>query len=87
MTRNKRKRKRSKSSNPNQVNKTPSPGLMALYPKVFFLLGLFLIVLAVLLLAFYSQDNALFGLAMLTFVTGVAISFYAKFPIGKNKTN
>ncbi|NQZ23614.1 MAG: hypothetical protein HRT53_16370 [Colwellia sp.] len=87
MTKTKHKRKASSHSKANKVKKAQSPGLIALYPKVFVLLGLFFIALGISLLAFKPQDNAIFGLAMLAILAGVVISFYAKFPVTKNNTH
>jgi uncharacterized membrane protein len=87
MARNKHKRKASVHSNTNKVKGTQSLGLIALHPKIFVLIGLLFIALGISLLAFKSQDNAMFGLSMLSILAGVVISFYAKFPATKRKTN
>jgi uncharacterized membrane protein len=87
MTRNKHKRKASVHSKSKKVKGTQSLGLIALHPRIFVLIGLIFIALGISLLAFKSQDNAMFGLSMLSILSGVVISFYAKFPVAKNKVN
>ncbi len=87
MARNKHKRKASVHSKANKVKGTQSIGLIALHPKIFVLIGLLFIALGIFLLVFKSQDNAMFGLSMLSILAGIVISFYAKFPVIKRKTN
>ena len=42
---------------------------------------------SVYLLAFESQDNAMFGVAMLALVAGVVLTFSAKIAMSKKKNN
>lgn len=87
MTKNKHKRKASVNPKPNKLKGTQSLGVIALHPKIFVVIGLLFIALGISLLAFNPQDNAMFGLSMLSIFIGVVISFYAKFPVTKRKTN
>jgi hypothetical protein len=48
--------------------------------------GLFLVILGLYLLAFKSQDNAMFGLAMISLLTGIVATFYAKITLAKSKS-
>ncbi|MFT5296059.1 MAG: putative membrane protein YiaA [Colwellia sp.] len=86
MPANKQKRKASAHTKSNKAKRVQSTGLMATHPKMFFLMGLFLVSLGVYLLTFKSQDNAMFGLAMISLLTGVVTAFYAKFTLAKNKS-
>jgi uncharacterized membrane protein YiaA len=85
MPANKQKRKASAHTKSNKANRVQSTGWMATHPKMFFLMGLFLVTLGIYLLTFKSQDNAMFGLAMISLLTGVVTAFYAKFTLAKNK--
>ena len=84
MPTNKHKRKASAHSRPKARK---APGLITSYPKAFTLVGLFFIAVSVYLLAFEFQDNAMFGLAMLSLITGVVLVFSAKIAVTKKKTN
>jgi len=86
MPANKHKRKASAHAKSNKANRVQSTGLMASYPEMFFLLGLFLVTLSIYLLLFKYQDNAMFGLAMISLLTGGVTTFYAKFTLTKNKS-
>jgi hypothetical protein len=77
MPTNKHKRKASSHAN-KKVQNLPSSGIITLHPKSSFWTGLFLIVVSMYLLAFESQNNAMFGLAMLALITGVAVTAFAK---------
>lgn len=59
------------------------PGLISSHPQAFVLVGLFFILVSAYLLAFESQDNAMFGLAMLSLVVGVVLAFIAKVGVAK----
>jgi uncharacterized membrane protein YiaA len=85
MPTNKHKRKASAQTKSHKENHIQSSGLMALHPKVFFAIGVLLVTLGVYLLTFKSQDNAMFGFAMLSLLTGVVTTFYAKFTLTKGK--
>jgi hypothetical protein len=81
----KHKRKASAHSKPKTVKKDHSTGLISLHPKAFVLSGCFLIALGGYLLAFESQNNAMFGIAMLTLMVGMITTIYANFAIPKKK--
>lgn len=81
----KHKRKASAHAKSNKLNRVKSTGLMASHPKIFFLVGLFLVTLGLYLLTFKSHDNAMFGLAMISLLTGIVTTFYAKFTLAKDK--
>lgn len=78
MPTNKHKRKASAHS---KVKAAKPPGLIASHPKAFGLIGLFLVAVSIYLLVFESQDNAMFGLAMLSLVTGVVLAIFAKMTV------
>ncbi|PKI15982.1 hypothetical protein [Colwellia sp. 12G3] len=83
MPTNKHKRKassHSKSSKPVQ-----SSGLMTTHPKAFALGGLLFVALGIYLLAFESQNNAMFGIAMLSLIAGTVTTIYANFAVPKKK--
>ena len=86
MPTNKHKRKASAHAKSNKANRFQSSGLMASHPKIFFLVGLFLVILGLYLLAFKSQDNAMFGLAMISLLKGIVATFYAKITLAKSKS-
>jgi dolichol kinase len=80
MPTNKHKRKASAHSKPKIAK---PPGLITSHPKAFGLVGLFLVAVSAYLLFFESQDNAMFGLAMLSLVTGIALTIFAKITVTK----
>ncbi|MEI6894930.1 MAG: hypothetical protein V5789_09955 [Colwellia sp.] len=80
MPTNKHKRKASAHTKP----KAAKPlGLISSHPKVFTLVGVFLVAVSLFLLIFESQDNAMFGLAMIALITGVMLVISAKIAITK----
>jgi hypothetical protein len=82
MPANKHKRKASAHSKPKVAK---DPGLITSNPKAFGLVGLFFIAVSLYLLAFESQNNAMFGVAMLSLVAGVVLAFLAKVSVKKQK--
>ncbi|MDX2367846.1 MAG: hypothetical protein QNK36_05505 [Colwellia sp.] len=84
MPTNKHKRKASAHA---KLKTAKPPGLITLHPKAFFLVGLFFVALSLYLLTFESQDNAMFGLAMFSLITGVVLSISAKIAAVKKNTN
>ncbi|MBL4822405.1 MAG: hypothetical protein JKX90_02630 [Colwellia sp.] len=80
MPTNKHKRKASAHAKP---KKAKSPGLITLHPKAFILVGLLFVVISLYLLTFQAQDNAMFGLAMLSLIAGVVLVIYAKIAVTK----
>jgi hypothetical protein len=84
MPTNKHKRKASAHSTLKTVK---PPGLIALHPKAFALVGLFFVALSMYLLIFESQDNAMFGLAMLSLITGIVLAISAKMAVTKKNTH
>ena len=85
MPTNKHKRKASAHTKAKTVKSAQPSGMITSYPKVFFLLGMFFVALGIYLLAFKSNDNAMFGLAMLSLIVGVVTAFYASFAVPKKK--
>jgi len=80
----KHKRKSTAHSH-NNTKSFKAPGLIASYPKRFILLGSLFIALAIYLLAFESQNNSMFGLAMISLITGVVTIISANFAVSKKK--
>ena len=78
MPKNKHKRKALAHSKPKTA---PPPGLITSHPKFFVLVGLFFVALSVYLLTFKSQDNAMFGLAMLSLISGLFLAISAKIAV------
>jgi hypothetical protein len=85
MPTNKHKRKASAHSKSTIGKNTQPTGLIISHPRTFFSVGLLLVALGVYLLAFESQDNAMFGFAMLSLIVGGVTTIYAKFAIPKKK--
>ncbi|WP_231731507.1 hypothetical protein [Colwellia sp. TT2012] len=81
MPTNKHKRKASSKVKFKAVKNVHSSGLISAHPKLFVLVGLLLVTLAIYLLAFESQ----FGFAMLALITGVTLTIYANFARPKKK--
>jgi len=73
---------RSKRSSLKQIKPA---GLIASNPRLFICIGISLIALGMYLLAFESQYDAMFGLAMLTLVSGGAIAIYSNFALPKKE--
>jgi len=48
---------------------------------------LLFVALGIYLLTFESQDNAMFGFAMLSLITGVVTTIYANFSVSKKKAD
>lgn len=84
---NKHKRKASKHSKPKAAKSAQQSGLITSHPKIFVLIGLFFVALGTYLLTFESQDNAMFGVAMLSLIAGGLTAIYAKIAVPKTKTN
>lgn len=82
MPTNKHKRKASAHS---KLKREKVPGLVSSHPKTFGLIGLFLIMVSVYLLFFEYQNDAMFGLAMLSLIVGLTLTIFAKIRITKNK--
>jgi len=87
MPTNKHKRKASAHSKSKTVKSAQQLGLMASHPKAFVLVGLLFVALGIYLLTFESQDNAMFGFAMLSLITGVVTTIYANFSVSKKKAD
>jgi 1,4-dihydroxy-2-naphthoate octaprenyltransferase len=86
MPTNKHKRKASAHSKFKVAKNSKSSLITSMsHPKAYLLVGLFFIILSMYLLIFESQDNAMFGLAMLSFIVGVIATFYPKLVVTKNK--
>jgi len=81
MPANKHKRKASTHVKSKTTSKARSSGLITSHPKAFAVIGLLFIVLGISLLVFKGQSDAMFGLAMLALVGGVATTIYAKFSL------
>ena len=87
MPTNKHKRKASAHSKPTAGKNTKPTGLIILHPRTSISVSLFFIALGIYLLAFESQDNAMFGFAMLSLIAGVATTIYVKFTVPEKKTD
>lgn len=85
MPTNKHKRKMSPHTKTKVVKNTLSSGLMTSHPKRFVVIGMLLVMLGVYLLAFKSQSDAMFGLAMLSLVSGAVTTIYANLAHAKKK--
>ncbi len=81
----KHKRKASAHSKAKTVKNVHSAGLISSHPKAFVLSGWFFVALGIYLLAFESQNNAMFGVAMLSLIVGMITTIYANFAIPKKK--
>jgi uncharacterized membrane protein len=79
------KHKRKAHARPKAVKTVQSAGLITSHPKAFALVGLFFVALGLYLLAFESQNNAMFGLAMLSLIAGVVTTIYANFAVPNKK--
>ncbi|NQY88049.1 MAG: hypothetical protein HRT51_09940 [Colwellia sp.] len=84
MPTNKHKRKASAHAKPKTVK---APGLITSHPKAFILVGLLFVAISMYLLTFQAQDNAMFGLAMLSLIAGVVLVIYAKIAVTKKNHN
>ncbi len=87
MPANKHKRKASSHAKSRTAKNTQPPGFIASHPKYSFWLGLFLVTVSMYLLAFESQNNAMFGLAMLALIAGVAVTVFAKISLTNKSKN
>ena len=85
MPANKHKRKASSHTKGKAVKKIRSTGFVVSHPKLFFSVGLFLVGIGAYLLAFESQDNVMFGVAMLSLIVGVVTTIYANFSAPNKK--
>ena len=85
MPTNKHKRKATAHAHSKAVKNVHSRWTITSHPKIFALVGLLFVALSVYLLAFESQNSAMFGLAMLSLVVGVVTTIYANFAISKKK--
>ncbi len=87
MPTNKHKRKASAKYKSKAIKNVQSSGLITTHPKTFACIGLFLVALGMFLLATESQNNAMFGLAMLSLISGVVTIIYANFSAPKKRTH
>ncbi len=83
MPTNKHKRKAVAKNKTRTLKSTKTSGVISSYPKVFIYIGLFFVAVGIYFMAFESQSNAMFGLAMLLLVSGTAIAIYANFTVPK----
>ncbi|WP_440875695.1 hypothetical protein [Thalassotalea sp. PLHSN55] len=63
------------------------PGMISSHPQAFIGIGVFCILLSIALLAFQGHDNAMFGIAMLSLVAGVVLTFTAKIALRKKNSH
>lgn len=84
MPTNKHKRKASAHAKPKTAK---SPGLITSHPKISTFVGLFLVALSMYLLIFESQDNAMFGLAMLSLIAGMILAISVQITATKKNKN
>jgi lipoprotein signal peptidase len=85
MPANKHKRKATSHVKSTSLKSTQSSGLISSHPKAFVMGGLFFVALGLYLLAFESQNNAMFGVAMLSLIAGGATTIYANFTVSRKK--
>jgi hypothetical protein len=85
MPANKHKRKATSHVKTTSLKSTQSSGLISSHPKAFVMGGLFFVALGLYLLAFESQNNAMFGVAMLSLIAGGATTIYANFTVSRKK--
>ncbi len=85
MPANKHKRKATSHVKTTSLKSIQSSGLISSHPKAFVMGGLFFVVLGLYLLAFESQNNAMFGVAMLSLIAGGATTIYANFTVSRKK--
>lgn len=81
MPTNKHKRKATSHVKTTSVKTAEPSGLISSHPKAFAIGGLFFVALGLYLLAFESQNNAMFGIAMLSLIAGGATTIYANFTV------
>ena len=62
-----------------------SSGLVTSHPVAFIFVGLSLIVLGLFFIITDIQDSAMFGLALIMIIAGVATAIYANFALPKKK--
>ena len=79
MPANKHKRKASAQKKSRAVKNVSASGLITLHPKFFISVGLLLVAIGLYIMAFKAQSDAMFGIAMLSLVTGTATTIYANF--------
>jgi len=87
MPTNKHKRKASPHAKTKSGKGSHTSGLITSHRKLFIYIGLFFVALGVYLLTFESQDNAMFGLAMISLIAGIITAFYANFTVTKKLSN
>jgi len=85
MPTNKHKRKTAAHAKPKPAKYALSSRLITLHPKAFISLGLCFVALGLYLLAFEAKNNAMFGVAMLSLITGTATTIYANFAMPNKK--
>ncbi|WP_019027699.1 hypothetical protein [Colwellia piezophila] len=81
------KHKRKASAHPKSRARAKRILQLTSHPKIFALVGWSFVTVGIYLLAFESQSNAMFGLAMLALVVGVVTTIYANFAAPKKKTD
>jgi uncharacterized membrane protein len=87
MPKNKNKRKASTHTKSKKIIHTQSSHGILQHPKLSVSLAIFFIGLAVYLLAFESQDDAMFGFAMLSLIVGIATAIYTNLAVAKKKAD
>lgn len=85
MPSNKHKRKTAANFKNKLAKKTKPSGIISAHPKASVGIGLLFVSLGVYLLTFESQDNAMFGLAMLSLVVGIAMAIYGNLALSRKK--
>jgi len=81
----KHKRKAVAHAKPKAAKYALSSRLITLHPKAFISVGLFFVALGLYLFAFEAKNNAMFGVAMLSLITGTATTIYANLAMPKKK--
>jgi len=87
MPTNKHKRKASAHPKSKTSKNSLSFGVIESHPKMFVFIGLFFVALAIYLLTFESQNNAMFGIAMLSLLIGIVTTFFANVALPKKKAH
>jgi len=87
MPTNKHKRKASAHPKSNKGKNGQLFGVIDSHPKLFVFIGLFFVALAIYLLTFESQNNAMFGIAMLSLLIGIVTTFFANVALPKKKAH
>lgn len=87
MPANKHKRKASAHAQSKTAKNAPQSGLITAKPKTFVRIGMFFVAIGTYLLAFESQNDAMFGFAMLALIAGGGTAIYATMAMPKKNSH